>query len=93
MLLPTALPRPEGSDRLCLTVRMLARLQGFPDSWEFCGSKTQRCRQNRERAPSAANGSDSHGGGSMPERLTGKKGIMGYLRTRVGQVVQHTRTI
>ena len=38
-------PPPEGSERFCLTVRMLARLQGFPDSWDFCGSKTQQCRQ------------------------------------------------
>lgn len=38
-------PPPEGSARLCLTVRMVARLQGFPDDWEFQGSKTQQCRQ------------------------------------------------
>ena len=38
-------PPPEGSDRLCLTVRMVARLQAFPDDWEFQGSKTQQCRQ------------------------------------------------
>lgn len=28
-----------------LTVRMVARLQGFPDDWEFCGKKTQSYRQ------------------------------------------------
>jgi len=28
-----------------LTVRMVARLQGFPDSWEFCGAKTRAYRQ------------------------------------------------
>lgn len=28
-----------------LTVRMVARLQGFPDDWEFAGSKTQAYRQ------------------------------------------------
>lgn len=28
-----------------LTVRMVARLQGFPDSWEFCGRKTTAYRQ------------------------------------------------
>ncbi len=40
-------PPPEGfhKGRLCLTVRMVARLQGFPDAWEFSGSKTQQCRQ------------------------------------------------
>ena len=40
-------PPPEGfyKGKLCLTVRMVARLQGFPDSWDFYGSKTQQCRQ------------------------------------------------
>jgi DNA (cytosine-5)-methyltransferase 1 len=33
----------EGLPRL--TVRMVARLQGFPDTWEFVGTKTQRYRQ------------------------------------------------
>ena len=28
-----------------LTVRMVARLQGFPDDWQFAGSKTQTYRQ------------------------------------------------
>lgn len=28
-----------------LTVRMAARLQGFPDSWQFCGRKTTAYRQ------------------------------------------------
>ena len=28
-----------------LTVRMVARLQGFPDSWEFSGRKTAAYRQ------------------------------------------------
>jgi len=28
-----------------LTVRMVARLQGFPDVWQFVGSKTQAYRQ------------------------------------------------
>jgi DNA (cytosine-5)-methyltransferase 1 len=28
-----------------LTVAMVARLQGFPDSWEFCGRKTAAYRQ------------------------------------------------
>ena len=40
-------PPPDGfhQGKLCLTVRMLARLQGFPDTWDFHGSKTQQCRQ------------------------------------------------
>jgi DNA (cytosine-5)-methyltransferase 1 len=33
----------EGMPRL--TVRMVARLQGFPDDWHFAGSKTQAYRQ------------------------------------------------
>jgi DNA (cytosine-5)-methyltransferase 1 len=28
-----------------LTVRMTARIQGFPDSWEFSGKKTNAYRQ------------------------------------------------
>jgi DNA (cytosine-5)-methyltransferase 1 len=28
-----------------LTVRMVARLQGFPDTWQFCGRKTAAYRQ------------------------------------------------
>jgi len=38
-------PEPgfEGSPRL--TVRMAARIQGFPDSWEFSGKKTASYRQ------------------------------------------------
>ena len=33
----------EGNPRL--TVRMAARLQGFPDSWQFSGKKTAAYRQ------------------------------------------------
>jgi DNA (cytosine-5)-methyltransferase 1 len=45
--LANAAPSPEfpldGMPRL--TVRMVARLQGFPDEWQFAGGKTQSYRQ------------------------------------------------
>jgi DNA (cytosine-5)-methyltransferase 1 len=37
------LPGFKGNPKL--TPRMLARLQGFPDDWQFCGKKTGQCRQ------------------------------------------------
>lgn len=40
-----AAPQPEFSGEPRLTVRMAARLQGFPDSWEFAGRKTASYRQ------------------------------------------------
>jgi len=38
-------PRPDFLGMPRLTVRMVARLQGFPDDWQFAGSKTQTYRQ------------------------------------------------
>jgi DNA (cytosine-5)-methyltransferase 1 len=38
-------PRPDFKGMPHLTVRMVARLQGFPDVWEFAGSKTAAYRQ------------------------------------------------
>lgn len=38
-------PEPDFVGMPRLTVRMVARLQGFPDSWEFFGRKTQAYRQ------------------------------------------------
>lgn len=40
-----AAPGPEFAGAPRLTVRMVARLQGFPDSWRFAGSKTHAYRQ------------------------------------------------
>lgn len=38
-------PEPEFLGMPKLTVRMVARIQGFPDSWEFTGRKTKAYRQ------------------------------------------------
>jgi DNA (cytosine-5)-methyltransferase 1 len=38
-------PRPEFVGMPRLTVRMVARIQGFPDEWQFVGTKTQTYRQ------------------------------------------------
>ena len=38
-------PEPDFIGMPRLTVRMVARLQSFPDSWDFIGSKTQTYRQ------------------------------------------------
>lgn len=38
-------PKPDFLGMPRLTVRMVARLQGFPDDWHFTGSKTQAYRQ------------------------------------------------
>jgi DNA (cytosine-5)-methyltransferase 1 len=38
-------PGPDFDGMPKLTVRMIARLQGFPDTWQFSGGKTAACRQ------------------------------------------------
>jgi len=38
-------PQPDFVGNPRLTVEMVARLQGFPDDWHFCGRKTSRYRQ------------------------------------------------
>lgn len=40
-----AAPEPDFVGDPRLTVRMVARLQGFPDSWQFAGAKTAAYRQ------------------------------------------------
>ncbi|HEY7838641.1 MAG TPA: DNA cytosine methyltransferase [Terriglobales bacterium] len=40
-----AAPAPDFEGMPRLTVRMVARLQGFPDAWAFAGGKTQSYRQ------------------------------------------------
>lgn len=38
-------PEPDFDGLPYLTVQMVARLQGFPDDWQFCGAKTHSYRQ------------------------------------------------
>ena len=38
-------PSPDFKGHPRLTERMIARIQGFPDHWQFSGKKTHRCRQ------------------------------------------------
>jgi DNA (cytosine-5)-methyltransferase 1 len=38
-------PEPDFEGMPRLTVRMVARLQGFPDTWQFAGRKTAAYRQ------------------------------------------------
>lgn len=38
-------PGPDFEGNPCLTVQMVARLQGFPDEWQFSGHKTAAYRQ------------------------------------------------
>lgn len=40
-----AAPEPGFDGVPRLTARMIARIQGFPDAWEFYGGKTHQCRQ------------------------------------------------
>ena len=47
--IPREAPGPDFLGMPRLTVRMVARLQGFPDDWQFAGSKTQTYR-TRERS-------------------------------------------
>ncbi len=44
-------PEPDFEGCPKLTVRMVARIQGFPDSWHFCGSKTLSYKQVGNAVP------------------------------------------
>ncbi len=48
-----AAPEPDFVGMPRLTVRMVARVQGFPDDWEFTGSKTAAYRQVGNALPPA----------------------------------------
>jgi DNA (cytosine-5)-methyltransferase 1 len=43
--LAEAAPSPGFKEMPRLTIRMAARIQGFPDSWQFAGGKTAAYRQ------------------------------------------------
>lgn len=45
-------PEPDFVGMPRLTVRMVARIQGFPDEWQFAGGKTQSYRQVGNAFPS-----------------------------------------
>lgn len=44
-LIAQSAPEPDFDGNPCLTVKMCARLQGFPDNWFFSGRKTAAYRQ------------------------------------------------
>lgn len=47
-------PGPEFTGKPKLSMQMVARLQGFPDEWEFAGRKTERYRQIGNAFPAPA---------------------------------------
>lgn len=63
--LANAAPEPDFDGMPRLTVRMTARIQGFPDDWEFAGGKTASYRQigNAFPPPVANRIKDAVGGG------------------------------
>jgi DNA (cytosine-5)-methyltransferase 1 len=67
-----------------LTVRMVARLQAFPDSWEVSGGKTASYRQVGNAFPPAV---AAVVGRAIRDAITGTTETSGQMRFREAQVV------
>ena len=61
---------------------MVARLQGFRDSWEFCGPKTAACRQVGSAFPPPV-------AAALGTAIATAFGQAPHCRPRTGQAITH----